>query len=560
MPLPAGKRDDAGADIHMAAPVVSGHGADLLERMSDAFIALDRDWRVVYMNGAAVRLNNKPREASLGRSHWEEWPHTAGSEVERMYRLAMSTQRAVHFEHHYMVPGRDFWHSIHAYPDASGLSIFFRDITQQKRTDDLAKLLATASARFVSTLDQRSMLRVVAETTIPLLGDWSVVYLVDESLRVVAATTAATSAEQHALLRQAVAQLPAVAADTRLPWTRAMQSGEPALQAELDEAFYAALGTPERRDFIMALAPRSLLCVPLLARGQTIGGMTFGRAADSRRHDEQDVLAAREVALPAGLALDTTRKYEAQRQARDDAEVARQRAEAANLSKVDFLRAMSHELRTPLNAASGYVQLLRMGARGPLPPQAQHDLERIERNQARVAGMIEDVLHFAKLDAGRLTFHCQRMAISAVLVELDDYVAPLVQERQHVLTIQPCSPDVSAWADPGKVTQILVNLVSNALKHTPKDTTIDVRCEPAGAADSHIRLTVRDDGPGIAAEMQERVFEPFVQVGRSLNRPVEGLGLGLAIARDLARHMRGDLTVASEGSGTTFTLSLPVRE
>src|SRR4051812_17752297 len=122
----------------------------LLERMTDAFLALDCEWRVVYMNSAARGMNQRPRPNVIGRSHWEEWPQTVGSEVERQYRLAMETQRPVHFEHHYEGPDHDFWHAIHAYPDQTGLSIFYRDITDQKRTDEVARVLAEAGARFAS--------------------------------------------------------------------------------------------------------------------------------------------------------------------------------------------------------------------------------------------------------------------------------------------------------------------------------------------------------------------------------------------------------------------------
>src|SRR2546423_4005245 len=142
----------------------------ILERMTDAFLALDREWRIVYMNSAAMGLNARPRPDVIGRSHWEEWPHTVGTELERQYRLAMKAQRPVHFEHHYTLPGNDYWHSIHAYPDANGLSIFYRDITEQKRTEAVATLLASAGSRFAAMIDPRAALRAVAETALPLLG------------------------------------------------------------------------------------------------------------------------------------------------------------------------------------------------------------------------------------------------------------------------------------------------------------------------------------------------------------------------------------------------------
>ena len=559
MPTSAGKRDAALAGAgENATGVGHGQAADLLERISDAFIALDREWRITYMNRAAMAMGRPRSPTAIGRSHWEEWPETLGTELERQYRLAMASQQPVHFEQHYQLPGLDFWHSVHAYPDANGLSIFFRDITEQKRATELAMLLANASSRFVATLDQSAILRVVAEMALPLLGDWACVYLVDEAFNVIAVDSAAVSERRLSMLRQVVAQLPVSATDTRLPFNRSMQQRQPIVLAPLDDAFYQALGSPELRDFVAALGPDSLLCVPLVARNRTIGGITYGLSQGRRRHDDHDVMAAREVALPAGLALDTARVYESQRRASAAAEDARRRAEEANISKVEFLRAMSHEMRTPLNAIGGYLQLLQMGVHGELSPDQLRDIQRIERNQMHVTRLISDVLNFTRLEAGRLEFEFERVLIAPLLGNLGDYVAPLLA-GDHALHIRDCEPGIAVWADADKATQILVNLISNALKHTPKGTCVEVVCEqPAGAPASRVHISVRDNGPGIAADKLESIFQPFVQIGKSLRNPVEGLGLGLAIARDLARAMHGDLVVQSAlGQGTTFTLALP---
>ena len=237
------------------------------------------------------------------------------------------------------------------------------------------------------------------------------------------------------------------------------------------------------------------------------------------------------------------------------AEEARRRAESANLAKLEWLRAMSHELRTPLNAIGGFVQLLKSGARGEVPEAMRNDLDRIERNQQHMASLINEVLQFARLDAGHVRFDMGRVPVNHLLLDLHDYLPLDERARGRSLTVRRCDRDLAVLADEDKTRQILLNLITNALKHTPAASSIEVSV--ANVTRDRVDIAVADNGSGIPPERLERVFEPFFQAGGALNRPVEGLGLGLTIARELARGMGADLTVTSRvGNGTTFTLSL----
>ena len=237
------------------------------------------------------------------------------------------------------------------------------------------------------------------------------------------------------------------------------------------------------------------------------------------------------------------------------AEEARRRAESANLAKLEWLRAMSHELRTPLNAIGGFVQLLKSGARGEVPEAMRNDLDRIERNQQHMASLINEVLQFARLDAGHVHFDIGRVPVNHLLLDLHDYIPLDERARGRSLTVRRSDRELAVLADEDKTRQILLNLITNALKHTPAASSIDVSV--ANATRDRVDIAVADNGSGINPERLERVFEPFFQAGGALNRPVEGLGLGLTIARELARGMGADLTVTSRvGVGTTFTLSL----
>ncbi|HUQ20899.1 MAG TPA: ATP-binding protein [Gemmatimonadaceae bacterium] len=234
---------------------------------------------------------------------------------------------------------------------------------------------------------------------------------------------------------------------------------------------------------------------------------------------------------------------------------ARQQAEEANKAKSQFLATMSHELRTPLNAISGYSQIMELGLHGPITPAQREDLERINRSQRHLLALINDILNFAKIEAGRVDVEAATVNVDQLLLGLKEFVEPQLQEKQ--LEFSQCNndPSVRACADPDKVRQILINLLSNAIKFTPPAGKISLDCD---ADDKTVTISVADNGDGIPSDKLEAIFEPFVQIGRDFNSSQSGTGLGLAISRDLARRMEGELTVESTpGEGSTFSLTLP---
>ena len=247
---------------------------------------------------------------------------------------------------------------------------------------------------------------------------------------------------------------------------------------------------------------------------------------------------------------------------------AREAAEAANRAKSQFLSTMSHELRTPLNAIAGYTDLLEMGLRGPVTEAQLIDLARIRRAGQLLQSLINDVLNFTRLEAGQVAFHLRSVPVDGALEDAETLVRPLLLSRGLEHYREPAGAGSSGRplaveADPEKLAQILLNLLTNAIKFTPRGGMVTLRCAPQSESadlDAVVRIQVADTGRGIPAEEFERIFEPFVQVDRGLassETSQQGIGLGLAISRDLARAMGGDLTVESRlGSGSTFTLTL----
>jgi len=231
-------------------------------------------------------------------------------------------------------------------------------------------------------------------------------------------------------------------------------------------------------------------------------------------------------------------------------------AQAANRAKSDFLATVSHELRTPLNAIAGYTELLEMGLRGPLTEPQRRDLARIRASGQHLLGLISGVLDLNRIERGQVSYALTTISVDPFLADLDALVSPQATAKSLTLEYLPSARSMTVAADREKLRQIMLNLLSNAIRFTPAGGRIRLWATAVGT--SKVEIAIEDTGPGIPESRREQVFEPFVQLDRSLTQAQEGLGLGLAISRDLARGMDGDLRLAGNASGgATFVLILP---
>ncbi|GAC1480505.1 MAG: hypothetical protein NVS1B4_25680 [Gemmatimonadaceae bacterium] len=272
-------------------------------------------------------------------------------------------------------------------------------------------------------------------------------------------------------------------------------------------------------------------------------------ATEDQRHLEISLLEQRAKTLEFEIA----RREQLERSLRD----ALAAAESANRAKSDFLAVMSHELRTPLNAIGGHVQLVEMGVYGPVTDLQRQALERAQNNQRHLLALINDLLSFGQLEAGRAEFATEQIYLAPFVEEAVALLEPLLRTAELECTVA-IDPHRSVRADREKLHQVLVNLLTNAIKFTPAGGRITIDTPWRGDTSDLVALRVADTGPGIPADMLERVFEPFVQAGVTPIGHRAGVGLGLAISRTLARRMGGTLGAANgEGGGAVLVLALP---
>jgi signal transduction histidine kinase len=256
--------------------------------------------------------------------------------------------------------------------------------------------------------------------------------------------------------------------------------------------------------------------------------------------------------LVLGASVSERERYE------ENLRSARDIANAANRAKAEFLAVMSHELRTPLNAIAGYADILSLGVPGPLTDMQNDAVSRIRSNQRHLLSLIDDVLSFAKIEAGNTAITCVPVLVCEALDSLEPLLRPDLVRHELTFVWNGCDPTLSVRADPVKLRQILLNVLGNAIKFTPSHGCIELSA--LRHADK-VSILVSDTGIGIPPDTIDRVFEPFFQVDSGTTREYPGVGLGLAISRDFARAMGGDITVESNlGKGSAVTIELSALE
>jgi len=474
----------------------------LLESISDGFIVLDDQWRYRFVNDRAAQLMRRSRAELLGKRIWSEFPDLVGSAFEAEARRAAAENISRYVE--FFDEPRGIWSEVRMFPSRAGLAIYLQDITERKQ-GEMASFHLTALVR--SSEDA-----IVSKDLSGIIRSWN------------------PAAEK--LFGYTAAEAVGRPITIIIPPERLHEEDE--ILARIRQGMAVSDFETVRMRKDGTRVDISLTVSPVRSTaGEIIGASKIARDISGRNRLERElrVLLAREQG-------------------------ARADAEAASRAKDEFLATLSHELRTPLTSILGYARLLRDGT---LPAAAaSRALDVIERNARAQVQLFNDLLDVSSIMLGELRLDQQSMPLPTVVeaeveaARAEANRAGLTLDYELAEALPPVTGDV------GRLQQIIRNLLSNAIKFTPPGGRVRVRVDRIG---DEARLVVSDTGVGIAPAFLPHVFDRFRQADSSMTRLYGGVGLGLALVRDLVELHGGKVSAESpgDGAGATFTVRLPLR-
>ena len=614
---------------------------NVLENANDAFFALDPDWKFTYLNRQSEHLLRRNRKELVGKNIWDEFPESVGTTFSEQYHKAAAEKISVNFEEYY--PPLDSWFEVRAHPSPHGLSVYFLNINERKRTETILRESEARYRTLFNSIDEgfcvievmfdaddqaidyrfletnpsfekltgipadkalsgkgiselipnfeRKWARIYGRVALsgePIrfvegseaLNKWFDVYAFrigePESKRVAVLFNNITESKQSEItLRRAKERYRALVEATSTVIWYATPTGELSLvenqwnqvseqgaQEILNWGWLEVLHPDDReqtkRLWQEALQNKSAYSTEFRVLTREGEYRWFAVSGVPLFDDEGNVrewIGANTDIHAKRLAEDERRQAEEDRERLFRSEQsARQAAENANRLKDEFLATLSHELRTPLNAILGWSQILRN--RSLEREETEKALATIERNARAQNKLIEDLLDVSRIITGKLRLNMRPVDLSTVIMAAVEAARPAAEAKTIRLQIllDPQAGLISG--DPDRLQQIVWNLLSNAIKFTPKEGRVQVRLE---RVNSHLEVVVSDTGKGIEAMFLPHVFDRFRQADQTPTRAYGGLGLGLAIVRQLVELHGGHVSAASagEGQGSAFTVSLP---
>jgi signal transduction histidine kinase len=523
-----------------------GRFRDVIDHVADELVVVDLEGYVRYAKRAATRLFGKTRDELIGELFGFPVVAEETTEVDvvagRGPRVA--EMRAVRSQ---WEGGAAYIASLRDVTDRKQAEAHARELIREQSARSSAeesarrlRFLLDSSTRLTASLDYRRTFTELARLCAADMADWAVVYDLDDAGRPRRVAVAHRDPEKASLARE----LRDMAIDSRTanPLLEVLRTRQPVVVPHVDptDVSMPTFNT-QQPEIVGALGITSFMLVPMIARDRPLGVLGLMCGDPHPGFGDQDLALAADIAHRAALAVDNARLFG--------------EAQQAVQTKSDFLAVVSHDLRTPLNAIIGYTELLDIGIPNPLPDSARKHLERVRNAAKHLLYLLNELLAFARLDAGHEEVRLTDADMRAVVREVVDVIEPVAREQHLGVEVSVPDTDVRVRTDTDKLRQLLLNIASNAVKYTERG---GIRLELRSADDVTIRVI--DSGPGIAPENLERIFEPFWQVDPTRRSSEGGTGLGLSIVRRLSALLGMTVSVDSTvGKGTTFTVRIPVQ-
>jgi PAS domain S-box-containing protein len=520
----------------------------MVEISADAIISVDERHRVILFNRGAEQIFGYDRSEVLGhplelllpersRSHHRAHMEAFGDGSQAARRMGERREISGVRKDGSEFPAEASISKMDT-PEGRIFTVVLRDVTDRNKAEETQRFLADSSAILADSLDYADTFAGLARVALPYLADWCIIDVLDDGRlkRIEVAHRDPAMAE----LLERIKAFPPEAALAH-PSITVVETGEPELIETVTDAFLQAIASnDEHLGILRQLNPRSILVVPLLARGRTLGAMGLFSAQSNRSYGPEDQLLAIELGRRAALAVDNARLY---REARE-----------ALAARDEVLSVVSHDLGNPLSAVRVSTRVLQRLLEGGQTEGTREQLDAIRSAALQMERLIRDLLDIRRIEAGRLRL-VPRPEPVRILVEEAARAMRDVAAEQGVALETELGADLPELirADADRVQQIFSNLIGNALRYTPFGGSITLTATPR---DDGVEFAVVDTGPGIPAEDLPNVFDRFWQ---ATQHGSHGLGLGLAIAKGLVEAHGGSLSVESVlGSGSRFAFLLPL--
>ena len=476
----------------------------ILESITDLFYTLDREWRFTDINRQTLIRFGKTREELLGKVIWEVFPHAVDSAIYPHFYQAIEEQKPHHFEmESRIVAGR--WFEAHVYPSDEGVSVYLRDISERKQAEQEISF-------------QAHLLDAVEQAVIATDLEGKIIYWNSFAERLYG-------------------------------W-----SASEALAANIIDITPATSLREQAEEILSSLK-----------RGESWSGEFMVRRRDGTEFpvmvtDSPIFNEQAELIGMVGVSVDNTsrRRTELEREKLLMREQQfRAEAEAANRLKDEFLATLSHELRNPLNVVIGYAEILRRSEEGQSHAFVVKAAGTILRNALAQAQLVSDLLDLSRLQMGKVALNEQPVSLSTIVSDAIETVRAEATAKRIALNIDLDPETLVIEGDPVRLGQVAWNLLNNAVKFTPVDGKVKIELTRDG---DDVRLVIEDTGQGISPEFLPHVFEIFRQADASSARRQGGMGIGLALVKQLAELHGGRVSAESEGAGTgaRFSVWLPL--